>query len=128
MNTSKLVFEALASIALVGFVSSQALAGTCQTEIRNFPAGTENIKIVCTAPGAATTTATVTAQTVSGTKSLIANLNSAPAGRFARSEGLNAAGAVIAGCTAQDNTPGGATSSVTCAAAVKWRGSVTYND
>jgi hypothetical protein len=128
MNTSKIACKALASVALVGFSSSQALAGTCQTEIRNFPAGVENILIRCTAPGAATTTATVTAQTVSGTKSLVANLNSAPAGRFARSEGLNAAGTVIAGCTAQDNTPGGATSTVACAAAVKWRGSVTYDD
>jgi hypothetical protein len=128
MMTSKTVSRALASVALVGFCSAEALAGTCQTEIRNFPAGTENIQIVCVAPGAATTNGTVTAQTVSGTKSLVANLVLAPAGRFARSEGLNAAGTVIAGCTAQDNTPGGATSTVACAAAVKWRGSVTYDD
>lgn len=116
----------LAAAIIALFLSSQALAGTCTTEIRNFPAGTENITMSCKSSTGAITRAVVSAQTVSGTKSLIANLTAAPAGQSAKSEGLNAAGSVIAGCTATDSAPGGSTGSVNCAAAVKWRGTITY--
>jgi hypothetical protein len=126
MKNSNFVARGLAIALLATFTTSQAVAGTCTTDIRNFPAGTENINMTCKTASGSITRAVVTAQTVAGTKSLIANLTAAPAGQSATSEGLNAAGSVIAGCTATDSTPGGATGSVNCAAAVKWRGTITF--
>lgn len=130
MQTKKTMLALLSAVLVAAVGTSSALAGTCVTNNRTFPgaAGQDALDMSCRKSGTATT-ALVIAQN-SGSKTLRAFLQGGQnaASVFARAQGLDGSGNVLAGCTSTDAAPvdGSAGPLVTCAAAVLWRGTIGF--
>lgn len=130
MNIRQFTFRVLGLASLASLVTSQVLAGSCETEIRDIPAvGDDHIFMTCRLNSGTTTDVNNAGGNQGAAKKIFANKNSGAAGQFAKAEGMNAAGVVLAGCSITDATANAIGQQITggpCAAAVKWRGSLTF--
>jgi hypothetical protein len=126
MKMQKRLAQALGIASLLGLVSSQALAGTCTSSIRNFPAaGTDVVTITCRL-NTGTQSQGGGGGTNSSGKKIIARKDAGAAGQSARGQGLDANGVLIAGCDITDATANGVANTIACATAVKTVGSITF--
>jgi hypothetical protein len=128
MKMQKRLAQALGIASLLGLVSSQALAGTCTSSIRNFPAAgviVDAVIITCRLNTGTESKGSGGAFN-SGGKKIIASKDAGAQGQFARGQGLDANGVLIAGCDISDPTANGVANTVACAAAVKTVGSITF--
>ena len=135
MHILKRIIPMLAAGSLVGVVASQALAGSCATDIRPFTAltgFTDIVNMSCKHKGGVTATALLSAQDQgSANRAINANLTAGTNDGFSAAivQGLDNSGNVINGCQVVDTTPGnGAPSAVKCNAAVKWKGFVQFKE
>jgi hypothetical protein len=128
MNMQKRMAWALGFASLAALISSQALAGTCTSSIRNFPAAavvTDAVSIRCRLNTGTQSNGSGGGKNSAG-KKIFASKIAGANGQFARGQGLDANGVLIAGCDVTDATTNGVDSSVACATAVKTLGSITF--
>jgi hypothetical protein len=120
MKIAKIVSRVFAAATLTSLIAAQA-AATCDTGARVFPAsgGLDSRNLACSGASA-----TVAAQNSSGVKSVAANFTAGT--RRARSNGIDANGAGMAGCFIEDSTTtgGGQSDTTGCELAVKWIGTL----
>jgi hypothetical protein len=135
MNIVKIVSGLVAGVGLIGFVASQAAAGTCQSNNRPLPANPgpsqDLMTLSCSHLGGPATTGTAAigraAPAAGGALTVTAGKTAGGAGLAVVSQCLNSSGNVV-GTPASDVTIGGANPSQTCPAATTalWRGLINH--
>lgn len=133
MSTRTYWIPLLSLTALVGLGASEASAGTCQTEIRNVPAGADNVAMTCRLNTGTLVDGANGTDVFNGQRRMTASLNAPGQGsatQFVRVEGMNAAGVVLSGCSIEDRSGNRIGQSIiggACAPAVKWRGTLGFS-
>ena len=128
MNTFKRTSQFVGILSWITLAASEALAaGTCRTQRRNF-AVLDTVTVTC-ADLNQTSTADVGVKTNGqGFRTITVNFISGAAGKSATTQGLDANGNALAGCSLTDSTAGGAELSATCTGTIaKWIGQVDFN-
>lgn len=128
---NKTSYLTIGVVSMLSALPSRAVAGTCQTSLRNVPfSGSDVVVMICKHNAVGQSQATVTAsnQPAPVGKTLTVTLDQGIGGEQATIQGLDVNGNLIPGCSASDGSIGGSAGSVSCGAATRWRGFLAFRE